>query len=264
MADFIAQLAHTKTSLDKVHPTTHFRQFTIGVIVMLMIGCGGGFLKQPLEFDVVFNKADGLEAGQPVTYNDVTIGTVKKVKLIENGQVAVTVSIDTEHTARIFKETQFEIVRAGGFLDFSGSQAIEVTDGGGTERTPLTAGDRIRGIDGWLDRAGEVAETAQDWIADNGPELIEKAKKWKDSPEGQKLISDVEDFAKSARDLSAEQWQSFRDEKLPEIEERALEMKRELEEAGQSEEAQELWESFKKFADKVTNDDEEQEEPESD
>lgn len=221
------------------------------VCIVGLCGCGLAPGPEPLEFTITWGDADGLAPGQLLVYNGVRIGEVRSVELGDAGRVEVGVRIDPEHRHRVYREAEYLIEKPGGLTDISGERRITMKDRSSETKTPVDPGDIVEGTGGWVDRIGHWIGARGAWLREAGEELWTTASEWKESPEGQRLLSSLEAFADDAGEWTADQWEEFREDGYPAMEKRVKDLMHHLEEKGRSEEAQELWESFERFVESL-------------
>ncbi len=222
-------------------------------LVPMLAGCGGQS-ESGLQFVVAFDDARGLKAGQTVVLNGVEIGEVKGVGLGQGGRAEVQVRIEPEHRQHVYAEAEYTVAKIGGLLDTSGQYQLAIKDGDSAQRTPVQPGTVIEGTGGWLDRAKAGLGKAGEWASGEAAVLLAKAAEWAKSPEGQEFQEALKEFTSEAAEIASEELQDFRDHEYPQLREKAIALRQKLEEAGRSDEAQELWEDFGRLMDSIKDD----------
>lgn len=126
------------------------QKFVLIVLIAVVAAAGLGivgwkFMKrhEALEFTLLFDDAKTLHPGQFVIYNGVRIGEVTSVELGDDRKVAVAVSIQPEHRAKVYQEAVFVIERPS-FTDISGERQITMKDTSGAHTT-IQQGAMING-----------------------------------------------------------------------------------------------------------------------
>ena len=218
-----------------------------GVLVVSLLG-GCRKAPPPLEFTVTFKNAKSVAPGQFLVYNGVRIGEVREVKLGDTGRVHVRILVDPEHEKRVYREAEFVVEKPAGWMDLSGEKQLTMNDRSAGTKTPMAPGDIVAGTDGMWDRASNKAEDLGHWVKGSSVELLAKAEAWMDSPEGEAFRTQITDFGEAAQNLGRSQWTKFKGEHYPSLREKATALRKKLEEAGRSKEAQRMWEQFEEFS----------------
>jgi mce related protein. len=111
--------------------------------------------QRSLEFSLLFENAQGLEAGREVVYHGVKIGEVAGVQLERDGQVAVRVSVFPAHRNAVYREAMFVIERRSS----SDGMQLTVKDGNGGH-TSIEKGTVLQGTNGIVDEMKKRALSA--------------------------------------------------------------------------------------------------------
>jgi phospholipid/cholesterol/gamma-HCH transport system substrate-binding protein len=99
----------------KVGVTVIIASIVLAVLIFLMSGTSGPFTRR-MTFYSYFQSTQGLRVGAPVTLEGVTIGNVKRIKLVEGRQldpVEVTMKVDPDFGFRIRKDSTAALATAG-------------------------------------------------------------------------------------------------------------------------------------------------------
>jgi len=135
----------------------------IGGTLALVIGEQQNVFKRKTEYTAVFDQVDGLSPGSPVRIAGVDVGTVRQVRLQEDGRIHVTFGI-IEDAVNLVRQDSIASVGNKGLL---GDKLLDLTVGTGD---PVPEGATLEseqpiGLGEYLDRAGgiirEVEQTAE-------------------------------------------------------------------------------------------------------
>lgn len=241
-----------RSSLRRAHPWLCRFLFVTG-LMLAVAACSGG--NDALTFTIVFDEAQNLKTGQAVTYKDIKIGEVTSVDLGSSGNVKVKVSIPSKYRDQIYKEAWFSVEKPGGMLDLSGERVVAVEDRNVLEKTPIENDDVIDGYDGWtdqlperLDQFGDLTEEATSSIEQTLNDALES---YRNSPEAQALVEEMEDLARQAGSMAKEEFQDFARDQMPKIEEKARSLRKKLEQDGRSKKAKEFWDRYQEWKESV-------------
>ena len=200
-----------------------------------------------LDFTIVFEDAKGLEPGDAVAYKGMRIGLVRAVELTPGRDVRVRVRIDRDFRETVYREARFVIERARVWHPREGARQVTMKDRG-ESRTPVQGGDVTQGSAGsfrdlWqsIEEAGGAALEAAAALVDDVFDSLEGAA---NSPEAQRLREDLDRVARETENLSREEWEMFRNERLPALEDQARRLRERLEQDGWADEAREFWQDF--------------------
>jgi hypothetical protein len=227
------------------------RSFTLAICALAYLASSLGCLPGlgGLDFTVVFEDAKGLEPGDAVAYKGMRIGLVRAVELTLEREVRVSVRIDREFRETVYREARFVIerVRVRTRDPSEGERQVTMKDRG-ESRTPVLGGDVIQGSAGslrdlWqsIEEAGGAALEAAEALAEDVFDSLESAA---DSPEAKRLREDLDRVTRETEDLSREEWERFRDERLPALEDEARRLRERLEQDGRVDQAREFWQDF--------------------
>ena len=115
----------------------------IGLIMLaagvFMVGNQQKFFEKKFTMKIIFNDVGGLQAGNNVRVSGVKVGTVKKVALFASKQVEVTVSIEKQAQACIWKDAKARISTDG----FIGNKIV-IISGGTVEAGTAADGDVLK------------------------------------------------------------------------------------------------------------------------
>jgi hypothetical protein len=195
------------------------RPIWLAVTLVLMAGC----FSQPLVFVVSFGNAHGLEAGSPIVYNGVTIGKVEEVALDPSGNVAFHVRVDPKYRDQVLEGSRFKLEGEAANAD-SPAARLTMTRGSGAT---LSSNAIVKGDEpnSWTQRGAESGRKLMDYLATV-----------KNSKEAQwlgKKVHQVGDsiLAKGKRIDASD---------IDAVKRRAEDLAKRLEQAGKSEQAQEV------------------------
>lgn len=202
---------------------------------------------EPLNFTLTYKDASNLGVGQFVVYRGIHIGEVTSIELHNDHLVYVGVKIYPPYKKDVYKEAEFEIEKPGGFLDLSGERQITMTDEGST-RTPIKDGDIVQGYNGFWDnlasKASSFGKAAVDWAGNLSQQVVKSIGDFAQSQQGKDFLASLQTFADSAKSLTEQQYEKFKKENLPKLEEQGRKLKDQLEQSGQSDKAKEFWDKF--------------------
>ncbi len=202
---------------------------------------------EPLNFTLTYKDASNLGVGQFVVYRGIQIGEVTGVDLHNDNLVYVGVKIYPTYKKDVYKEAEFEIEKPGGILDLSGERQITMTDEGST-RTPIRDGDIVQGYNGFWDnlasKASSIGKAAVDWAGNLSQQVLKSIGDFAQSQQAKDLLASLQTFADSAKSLTEQQYDTFKANNLPKLEEQGKKLKDQLERSGQSERAKKFWDKF--------------------
>jgi hypothetical protein len=211
--------------------------------------------EKPLLFTITFHDARGLQVGDPLVCRGVRIGEVKKLTLDPGGTVRVDVRVSREHSSIVYREAEFVIEKHEG-AGRSGGKQVTMKDRKGGERHPIQANEVVDGANDVLDRLRDLAQefstSALKGLEAARDRLSEKMDTLRDSPEGKKLLEDIQSYAEQVRRLGKERLQGIRGQQLTEIKERAERLKQQLVSQGAEEKARDFWDSFREWYELAT------------
>lgn len=215
---------------------------------LLALACQAG-----LTFTVTFDEVGGLEAGDAVVYKGRQIGEVGEVAFPRGGSVEVELAIDHEYRHTLYREAQFALERT-----VTGGHRIVVYDTEGP-RTPIEGGEVLRGRQGPLEElVGKVGDLGRDLVTEGAERLneqIDSLRQWLRESESEDppsttedetdLLERIGDYADRVATMSRQQLERFREEELPELERRAVELRDWLREQGRNADAERFWRDFR-------------------
>ena len=193
--------------------------------------------EEPLRFAVTFESAGGLEVGMPVVHRGLEVGRVTAVGLDDQGLVEIEVEIESEYRSAVAHNSIIRSQTHG----LRRKLRLAVEDGPG-ERRPVADGDVLSGsprlLDDALTKLQEGARRTWDKTAESARQLQEAL-----AEAGQKEL------------------ERLRREQIPELRKQAEQARRELEDAGMSEEAADYWQRFEGWLEQLERSDEPPSEP---
>lgn len=188
-------------------------------------------------FTVTFNDANGIAAGAAVYYNGARVGEVRRVS--GNEPTAVDVRISRDYERQMHRKLSFFVERES--MLGSGRRLAAYDCAGPETGARITRGEVVEGNEStmtWLackaaNRAGPIAGAAAALaasLATTGP--------------GRAVADSVKQYSEAARRLGVEQWETFRRDQLPKIEQQARDYVAQLEHEGKLEDAKRFVEQF--------------------
>jgi ABC-type transporter Mla subunit MlaD len=220
------------------------------LLLTMVLGCDANW--GGLPFALTFEDARGLTVGDPVVCRGVEIGQVRSVELERNAGVRVGILIRREHRDAVYQEARFVIERSRDHAQRPGGRQLTVKDRRG-RHTPIDRGSTLEGDepglgDVWQSlraKGADALESARD-LADALAGRLEEAA---ESPEARHLREDIDAFLDDAADLAREEWEAFREERLPELRRKAERLRDKMRREGHEEKAKAFWEDFTRWAD---------------
>ena len=97
------------------------------IVMLYMIGKDQNLFSRNIELRARFNNAQGLVKGNNVKYAGIQVGTVNKVKLINDSTVEVTMLIEEKYKSNIGSNAVVSIGTEG----FIGNKIVSITPGQG-------------------------------------------------------------------------------------------------------------------------------------
>lgn len=224
----------------------------LAVLAICLIGLACA--RKPSGFSVTFKDARGLRPGQFLVYRGMRIGEVTNVALLDSRQgVKVEVRVHHDHADVPYREATYAI-ESPQVVNVASEKQVTMKDSGST-RTPVRAGDVLEGSEGMVgsiqERLSQFARDASEVGSVMAQKLSELAKSVRSSPEIRDLRKGMDDLAAEAGRRSKEEFERFRKERLPELEEKAKAYKQKLEREGKLPEAKAFWEQFTKWLDEA-------------
>ncbi len=131
----------------------------IGGTLALVIGEQRNVFRSKVDFQAYFEEVDGLSPGSPVRIAGVQVGTVREVRLQEDGRIHVSFSI-IEDAVNLVREDSIASVGNKGLL---GDKLLDITVGSGAQ---LQEGATLQtetpvGLGEYLDRAGGIIQEVE-------------------------------------------------------------------------------------------------------
>ncbi len=221
-----------------IRPMKRLDLAIIAVVAVVAFAVVGLFLaRRQHTFTVTFNDANGISAGDAVYYNGARIGEVRRVT--SGRPTAVDVHISRDYERQMHRKLSFFVERES--MLGSGRRLAAYDCAGPEPGARINRGEVVEGNEStmtWLackaaDRAGPIAGAAAALaasLATTGP--------------GRAIAESMKQHAEAARQIGDEQWEAFRREQLPKIEQQAREYIAQLERDGKLEEAKRFVEQF--------------------
>ena len=165
-------------------------------LILLMSGSSGGLFARKLTLRCYFPDAAGLKEGAPVTLQDVTIGNVRRIRLVPERSpkmVEVTMQVGSQYAGALHTDSKASIAQAGVLgdsyvdIDSSGAsgpppaQNAELLSGGAPSiqdviRTSNDAIDQVQVLTHHIDALVVALNSGQGTISAliNDPSLVKK------------------------------------------------------------------------------------------
>ena len=205
---------------------------------------------EPLRFGVTFEDAGGVKRGNRVVHRGLEVGKVTRVGIDDQGLVLVSVEVEDRFRGAVARNSIVRIERYG----IRRRVQLNLQDSEG-ERIPLTDGDVLKGSEGVVDdlvtKIQDVTGQVFDRAAEEASTIAERLRTLPDSPEIQDFSEALRLFGEETAQRSREGWTRWREEELPRLRERAEAARRQLEESGMLEEAEELRRDFESWLEKT-------------
>ncbi|MGA9211342.1 MlaD family protein [Kaistella sp.] len=116
----------------------------IGTVLLIaalyFIGQQQQMFSKTIKLYAVFNNINGLQPGNYVRYSGVNVGTVSDIDMLDEGKIAVQMSID-EETGRFIKKNAIASVASDGLV---GSMVVNIVPGKEENANAVVSGDTIR------------------------------------------------------------------------------------------------------------------------
>lgn len=219
----------------------------VGVLLVAAVACWG---PEPFRFHVTFEEVDDLEPGAPVLHRGLVVGEVTDVGLDEHGLVLVTVELEDEYRTAVASNSVIRVEATG----LRRRRQLVIEEGPGP-RQPLEPGDVLSGSEGVVDdavtRLGEAARGAWESAADAAGDLADRIRTWAESDEARELADSLDALRREAVEQGREGWTRLREEEIPELREKAAELRRTLAEREGPAEAERFWSQFESELDKL-------------
>ncbi len=197
-----------------------------------------------LHFAVMVDDAKGIQPGQPVVLDGLTIGSVHAVTTESGGQ-RIEVQIEPEYRARVQKEFFFRVES-----NTRGS-VLRIEDSG-EGKNPVGEGDLIDARASWFDRlasgAKKLSSSAGEAL-DNLKATIENtATAIEESPEAQALKESLSELGRDLASAARGRYQHFVEKDIPELEKKAEAYRDKLIREGRTEEAEVFWKWYSRLS----------------
>lgn len=226
------------------------RRLDLAILTVVVIAVAAAlalfFARRDFTFTITFHDANGISAGDLVYYNGARIGEVRRVST-DARPTAVDVLVSRDYQQKMHRQLSFFVERES---MLGSGRRVAVYDCAAPEPgARINHRDTIQGNEStmtWLackaaDRAGPIAGAAAALaagLAATGP--------------GRAIAESVRDYSEAARRMGDAQWETFRREQLPKIEQQAREYVQQLERDGKLEEAKRFWEQFSAWLKEAT------------
>jgi hypothetical protein len=212
------------------------------LLICLMAACGNPF-NRSLTFTITFADGQDLRPGHFVFYHGVRVGEVTSVDLTTSIEVVVT--IDRGHEEAMQHGLSFFIEKAD---LISAERRVVAYDCGAARGAPIERGDVVKGGDGWIAWTTCKAREQLSPLVDQLGTMIES---FGSSDIGKQLTQSMRDLTAKASEMGKDQYENLRKQTLPDLREKAMRYKEQLEKDGKLTEAKQFWDRFLAWANEV-------------
>lgn len=211
-----------------------FQRIALAVVSsILFIGCNS------LDLTVNFKEIDGIAIGAPVILDNTTIGRVKQILPLTNGNHPVAIEIDSNFKALITEHSTFTLVSgyqgAGAKSESAGTDwksipviIVSKTSSGGT---PLQNGTVIQGSEPPM--IPELSNLLKKFET-NFETLKNKISKIPESQEFKSFEQSIDELAQRMKDSGKEVQESIKNDILPKLQQEFEAFKKRLKDNSQS------------------------------
>ena len=202
---------------------------TVILFVIIILGFNNPCLANPLSnimalfqrdlvIDVLYKNHRNLIQGSEVYLaedlkgQNILIGKVKKVSLVESQMSKVEIIIDKKYKEKIYKTTPFVLV-SNLFSKNANAYIVAISSLEASDKTPLKSGSLVKGItflEYKIATAGEELKKVMDSIKKQNNEIVSQLEEYIDTFDTEAFHKKIDELINQISQFSAEQKETFK------------------------------------------------------
>ena len=243
---------------------------TVILFFIIILGFNNPCLANPLSnimalfqrnlvIDVLYKNHRNLIQGSEVYLaedlkgQNILIGKVKKVSLVEFQMSKVEIIIDKKYKEKIYETTPFVLV-SNLFSKNANAYIVAISSLEASDKTPLKSGSLVKGItflEYKIGAAGEELKKVMDNIKKQNNEVVSQLEEYIDTFDTEAFHKKIDELINQISQFSAEQKETFKKEVLPALRNMFDSVMKQLEERNNMEKSKNLEKQLKEIEDMV-------------
>lgn len=233
----------------------------VAIAILIVVGVGLWNQKnepvdgEGVEFQIAFNDAQSLEAGDPVTMEGQSVGEVRGIRPNPDGEgTLVTVHVAQKYAPYVHQppDSSARIIEAGWLWN---TTRVDIVNRGDTS-LPVDDNAMVMGMDDWqaeeLFYGREVIEEGIAGITAAAQERLDQARQALESEKAQQVRQDIESLRKDLEDYTV-QTAEVSQEKLDQLMEKSRNLTERLQKMGEGDTAARLESIFLDLKERVSS-----------